>query len=249
MAYAAPGYRFVKRRTYRRKYRPRTMRTAIRRYKTPYKRPVLRRMRNIRTGGFTGIESKFVDLTLAPTAIVTSNVGAELDPVGTDSLSAIAQGDGESERNGRACTVTRLTIRGEVDVAAVGILSPARLIRIAIVQDTQTNGAQFNSEDVYTAAGQFHDSFRNLQFSKRFRVLKDVLITLRPTIGAGDGAANDTGAFTHPFKFDIPLKMQVIHSGSTNVIANVTDNSLHLMAIASSGTATLNYNCRIRFVG
>lgn len=209
-----------------------------------------------RTGGFLGIETKFIDYTYAG-AIPATLTGGEADPPGAGaqttpgSISAIAQGDGESNRDGRKCTLTSLHIKGNVGINAdaTGISLP-NIIRVIVVWDTQTNGAQLNAEDVFLAASHKEFSFRNLQFSKRFRVLKDATFVINPTAAAGDGTSLDSAAHFRTFKWNFKLDIPVIHSGTTAVIASITDNSLHVLAwAATTGLSTLNYESRVRFVG
>ncbi len=218
--------------------------TGIQRYYT-------KRVRNGRTGGFLGIETKFKDSTYPPTAIAVTITGAEADPATLDSLSAIAQGDGETQRDGRKCTLTSLHMRGQVTLSltAGSALTASREARVVVVWDTQTNGAQLNAEDVILAATNVEHGFRNLQFTKRFKILKDQNWTLNPLAAAGDGAANDTAAVSRDFKWNFPLKIPVIHNGTTAVVANITDNSLHVIAFASGTGVTLQYESRVRFVG
>ncbi len=203
-----------------------------------------------RTGGFLGIETKFIDYTYA-SAFVATMTGAEADPTTADSLSAIAQGDGESNRDGRKCTLISLHMRGHVQLDPVtgSSASSPKIMRVIVVWDTQTNGTQLNSEDVILAATHVEHGFRNLQFSKRFRILKDATFTLNPLAGAGDGTADDFAAVNRSFKWNFKLGIPVIHKGTTAVVANITDNSLHVIAFASDINCALRYESRIRFVG
>lgn len=211
---------------------------------------------NPRTGGFLGIESKFIDYTFDDT-IVTTNTSAEMDPPGAGaqttpgSISAIAQGDGESNRDGRKCTLTSVHLRGTVtqDASSGTSLNNGGIVRLALVQDTQTNGVQLNSENVFLTATNVELAFRNLQFSKRFKVLMSKLIVFNKTAGAGDGTADDSPAFVVPFTFNKKVNIPVIHNGTTAVVAAITDNSLHIVAFASTAAVNLKYESRVRFVG
>lgn len=200
-----------------------------------------------RAAGYLGIETKFVDQS-ADAAVVTTLAGAENDPA-TLNLSAIAQGVGESQRDGRKCTIVRLHVKGDLHAVATTTLSTTNIVRILIVQDTQTNGAQLKSEDVLTAVTHAYHAFPNLKFSKRFKICKDHTFMMRPTIAAGESSSKGTGPFTSRFDWTFKMNMPVIHSGTGDGIANVTDNSLHLIAIGSDSGAVLSYESRIRFVG
>ncbi len=218
-----------------------------------------RRRANIRTGGFLGIENKFVDYERTAIAVSDTIAGAEVDPATTNCLNAVAQGDGESQRDGRRYKMNSLHIRGEFqqDLSAAATVKPGQVYRLAIVIDKQTNGAQMNAEDCFkaTAGGSGFDiyNFRNLQFSGRFLVLYDKMMTINPTAAAGDGAVNDTPAFKRTFNlnFKIPEAVSIVDTnGTTALVSVITDNSIHVLAWTSSNaTAKIRYESRVRFVG
>jgi len=225
-----------------------------------------RAMLNRRTAGFLGLEKKFFDTAVAAVALnAASDASAgEFDPTALPGavacLSAPAQGDGEQNRDGKRIVIKSLQIKGQCAIPAQeGIADPPYPCKvfIAVVQDMQTNGAQLNSEDVFknqmnTSAGAA-DPLRNLLFASRFRVLKSGTYDLTPN-NNGHLAANDFyhGGSLVDFEWFIPLEMPVnFNSGTTAVIANVIDNSIHVIAYASStfNTPTIQYNARIRFMG
>jgi len=211
-----------------------------------------------RTGGFLGIETKFIDYTYEE-AIVNTVTGAEADPPGPGAqtapgcISAIAQGDGESNRDGRKCTLTSIHLRGSVILDPRSDTSTSvggTTVRVLVVQDTQTNGAQLNSEDVILAATNVEHSFRNLQFTKRFKILKDQTFAMKYPSASGTSVTNDVNGDIKNFKWNFKVNIPVIHKANTAVIASITDNSIHVIAFCSqNGVATLNYNARCRFVG
>ncbi len=174
--------------------------------------------------------------------------GAQTTP---GSISAIAQGDSESNRDGRKCTLTSLHIRGSVilDSSQGTTLQDGRQCRVIIVWDTQTNAAQLNAEDVYLTPTEISLAFRNLQFTKRFKILKDATFDLNVMAGAGNGTADDSPDYIKHFKWNFKLKIPVIHKGTTAVVGSVTDNSLHVIAFANATGITLKYESRVRFVG
>lgn len=199
------------------------------------------RSSNFRTGGFLGIENKFLDLNLIGSAINITWVGGEEDPAGVDALNAIAQGDGESNRDGRKCVLTQVNVAGRVTFAP-GAAVDGRVVRVMLIWDTQSNGAQLNAEDVMVNTGNISQQFRNLQFSKRFRVLADKKFTFSQT-----ALGTIMEKQFHIFK-KLP-NIQVIHNGTTGNISTITDNSLHMIACASGTLTSLSYNSRVRFRG
>ncbi len=81
-------------------------------------------------------------------------------------------------------------------------------------------------------------SFRNLQFTKRFRVLWDRSwkINRKQT---NEGAINlfatgneTTALMTFNRRFKTPIS--VTCSGTTAVVGSITDNSLHIIGVANS---------------
>jgi len=222
-----------------------------------------RAMLNRRTAGFLGIEKKFYDTTLANTALTapTDATGGEYDPSATSMISTPAQGDGEQNRDGKRIVIKSVQIKGQVSTApltAQTVLTNPTDIFVALVQDMQTNGAQMNSEDCFknTSADAFQASqpVRNLLFSSRFRVLKEWNFTLEPKASVNNASATTVSiqGTRQDFECFIPMELPVnFNSGTTASVANVIDNSLHVIAYCSSVTLVpkIWYNARIRFMG
>ncbi len=209
---------------------------------------------NARTGGFLGMERKFFDVEL--NADQFSTTWATEEPA-TTNLSAVAQGDGESNRDGRKYVIQSIHIKGVLGAAVQESQTtpPSDIFaRLVLVVDTQTNGAQLTATDVMDG-GQTNDvlSFRNLQFTKRFKVIWDrTFVIKRPN--TNEGAANlfaSASVVTGSFKINHAFKggLSVTMSGTTADIANVTDNSIHMIAVADSTAGLISYQSRIRFVG
>ncbi len=216
-----------------------------------------------RTGGFTGIERKFYDQKLIASALTapTGATGGEHNPSATIALNTCTQGDGEQQRDGRKMTMKAIYVQGNVSISNQGAFSSADVatsVFIALVLDTQTNGALLNSEDVFVNPGANAATaalpMRNLQFTKRFKVLQ-----MKKFVMANPALANDTGAtggmvsngLLRNFKFYKSMNIPVTFSGTTETIANITDNSLHIVAFCSNTALAplLNYSSRMRFVG
>jgi len=213
---------------------------------------------NMRTGGFLGIELKFYDTDKAATALVSAAnwAGGEMDPATYLCLSAPAQGDSQSQRNGRQIVVRSVQGKGTSHMLpsiSTDVDLPV-IVFVALVLDTQTNGAQLNSEDVFADPVLGETSvvpFMNLQFAPRFRVLKTARFKLSPMIAGATGAVDsngDTAAFSLFWRGIVPVNFT---SGTTEGIANVMDNSFHVLAHCSNtnGAPTLAYQARIRFEG
>lgn len=219
-----------------------------------YKKRAIARISNARTGGFLGLEKKFVDYEY-DAAVVQTVASAEADPATALCLNVSAQGDGPSEHDGRQAVIKSIEIRGTVLFSGTDAATPAEsgYVRILVLLDKQTNGAQFNSEDVLkdpTDADLDSDAMRNLEFIERFQVLRDMTIHSGDRSSIWDGTSAPTEATYKPFKIFIPLKNLVCNFTSTTAaIANVKDNSIHVMAIGEGGAAILRYVSRCRFFG
>jgi hypothetical protein len=216
---------------------------------------------NLRTGGFLGIEKKFYDTTGSATAIAspTDASGGLLDPV-SGALNTMVQGDGQSQRDGRQVRMVSIQVKGVVQIptqAAENVTDIMPCVSIYIVLDTQTNGAQLNTSNVFTnpsgSAVTAATIYRNLQFSKRFRILKHKIIRLPMATMASD-AVGTFGISGSNVPFECYKKlgyMQVNYTGTTENISNITDNSLHIVAFSSNNSMNpaLIYNSRLRYVG
>lgn len=213
---------------------------------------------NMRTGGFEGMENKFADFTVSDDAFSLTWAGGEMEDGTALSVSAVAQGDGESQRDGRVYYINSVHIKGFVkrttaEQSATPL--PDVLCRIALVWDTQTNGAQLNAEDVFKTIASTEDvnSFRNLQFSKRFIVLKDKHIRVHLDNQTNEGAIDKFACpdtiipFTINKKFSKPIKVRC--TGTTAAISSISDNSLHIIGTAQTASLQLTYESRVRFTG
>ncbi len=226
-------------------------------------RPRRPRVINPRVGGFLGIELKFYDQKLINGTInaPTDASAGEQDPSATLLMNTVTQGDGESQRDGRKMTMRSIYIDGQVNVGSQSSKNTADAgtqIFIALVLDTQTNGATIASEDVYSNVGA--DSItaaspmRNLQFTKRFKVLATRHFKLQNTSMTNDSGSTGgviIAGLTQRFKIYKKLNVETQFSATTETVANIIDNSLHLIAYCSSVTLapTISYNSRLRFVG
>lgn len=218
------------------------------------------RRRNIRTAGFLGIENKFYDTAVSKAALAsgtTAMTGLEQDPQTVNCISAPAQGDTESSRDGRKIMINSILVQGVVSTENSASFERTPIVCVALVLDTQTNGAQLNSEDVYSCPGTDEINtavpLRDMQHGSRFKILGFKRLVLRP-YGAGFSTVSlsvtPAGAVS-PFVFSKKLSLPVHFSSTTEGVANVQDNSLHVLAWidSDSDAAAISYNARIRFTG
>lgn len=225
--------------------------------RAPTVRKLARRVRKLEKQD----ELKFLDTSLsaALTAGTTDMSGLEFDPSATSMVSTPAVGDDASSRDGKQIYIKSLQVTGSVTFAAQADQTAADTecpVHIWIVLDKQSNAAQLNSEDVLinpvgSGAGQ---PLKDLTFGNRFRVLRHKVIQAQLVNMAFDGTNIEQQGVIRLFSFFIRFKKPLVvnfNAGTTASIANVVDNSLHVLAWNTHPTIarTLAYNARIRFVG
>lgn len=216
---------------------------------------------NMRTAGALDVEKKWFDTSRTGLALVapTGAEGGECDPPTVACLNAMQQGDGPSNRDGNQVLLESVEVKGNITCAAQadqtgGDRAPE--IFIALVLDKQTNGTQLDSENVYTnpSASAFcaTDPLRNLLFRKRFEVLAVERFCMPVQTLTYDGTNIEQSGTTRSFQFFKKLALKVNFGIGTNAeIANVVDNSIHVIAYCNSTAIapTINYNARVRFIG
>lgn len=208
------------------------------------------------------LEVKFYDTAYAITAIPlpTDASGGMADPSATSMISTPAVGDTSTNREGGQIFISAIEVRGKVEKAIVEAATGptgGQTVFVALVQDTQTNGAQMNSENCFSnlvgTAASACDVMRNLNFRNRFKVLRQEWFNMSP-ITLTSSALNDfseSGQYKH-FQWYIKLKQPIkVNFNSTTptvaTIASVVDNCLHLISYTTTAGMFLSYNARIRF--
>ncbi len=207
-------------------------------------------------------ELKFYDQSLADAVLTvsTTSAGGEHNPSATISLNTVVQGDGESNRDGRQISMVSIGVRGNIRVnpkVDQTSMDSASINFVALVLDTQTNGALLRSEDVFVNIAADNEMtaqpWRNLSFTKRFRVLASQTVTFERTQETSfDGTNIEMGGLIQPFNMFVDLKgMKTTYSNTSETIANIVDNGLNIVAFTSSGgmVPLLNYSSRLRFMG
>lgn len=219
---------------------------------------------NQRTGGLLGIEKKFLDIQRSGLALTapTGAEGGEINPSAgcTGCLSAPAQGDGPTNRDGNKIVVCEIGLTGAISIGAQAAQTSADTlceVFVCLVQDMQTNGVTLNSEDVWTNptanAILAANLFRNMSFTSRFKVLKMKVLKFQMPAIAGISASLEQAGMIKTFKMkwkgSIPVTFTT--ASTTADVANVTDNSIHCIAYANNLSLQpfILYNARTRFYG
>ena len=172
------------------------------------------------------METKFVDSTTTSQNITGSWALIHPDnPAGSvNSLTPISEGDGEQDRDGRKCIIKSLFIHGIVVWPTGTAADEIGPVRMALVQDMQTNGANFTPSNVFKtpATGNALNAFRDLQYTSRFKILHERYV--HPPVQTGGAGGNGTTNFTHggqvAWKMYVPkLDMKQTWSGTGNTVS------------------------------
>lgn len=193
--------------------------------------------------GPPGTEVKYVDYVRSLTVAVAVT-GSEADPTSNvNTLSWVPRGSGASQRTGNRVRVVGLEFRATYLAGATG-----SMLRVLLLLDTQTNGAQFNAEDVLVDTAsviQARNSMRNPLYEQRFVVLLDTMLTPASWAETG-GTSTVTGALVYKKELDFVQTFSTVSAG--NPITQMRDNSLHVMAIGIATAATFSYVSRVSYV-
>lgn len=226
-----------------------------------------RRFSGLRRYPQAGIETKFLDTTQVATALPAppaSATWAGLDTIQPPALcfNAPVQGTGASNREGRKITMQSLQITGLVSCVAQADQTAADtlpVIKLWVVLDKQTNGGTasgIDSELVYTNPSATVlgglNPLRNMLYTKRYKVLKEIEIDLQQFALTYDGTNMEQGGIHKSFEIFIDLKGRgVEYLGNAGTVADIVDNGLFLLCATSSttGAPNLTYNARLRFRG
>lgn len=199
-----------------------------------------------------GIEYKYLDTEFA------SGVNSTLVAAGTGfgPINLIPIGDGNSERDGRKCTMTSVHVKGYLELED-NTSGAAASVRIALVMDRQNNGALTLPTSVYQdPSTNSLDScaFRNLDQTSRFKILKDEVFTFSNHNAYINSADSTTGKYKERIAVSMNVKCQEIIAfiGDTAAVTSVNSNLLSVFVWSdalSSTSLEAALNCRVRFVG
>ncbi len=224
---------------------------------------------NYRTGGFSGVERKFLDsvwngVTISQPGTGGGATGVELQPSSPAAelcISAPVQGVGEQELDGRVFTMKSIAVSGVVNTSPnpdEADVSNTFGYFFALVLDTQTNAQTINSEDVYlnpgdNAAGILPYPLRNLANVHRFRILDSTYIRPGGMYSSTDGTntASIANQVAPVVKLNWSGNIKVHKTAATGVVGSIADNSVHVLAMSASSSLTPIFQgkARMRFIG
>jgi len=216
-----------------------------------------------RTRGAASVtERKYFDSYLDDTTVSAGVTwaGTELDDATLLTLFCPVTGDDINSRHGRKVSVKKIQIRGNWVIPSQQNQTSGDnfgSIRMILYQDTQTNAAQAQGENLMANPGTAsvvvcHNTFQNTANFGRFKVLKDFYLTPSMASLSWDGTNLEQNGQYIPFKITHKFKKPVtINFNATNggTVADIVDNSFHLIAHYSSANPSnyVNYQCRTTY--
>lgn len=186
---------------------------------------------------------------------VTFNVDATNEIPATGQLCTIAQGDGQSNRDGRKIIVKSITCTGQVVFAPAATTVGSDIVWMWLVQDTQCNGAAATVADdnvgVFTAAGASASlAVRCLANADRFKILKKWVIPTSSQAGVSAAYSGNIVPICDYLKCHIPIEYDA--SATTGALTTIRSNNLFLIAGSSNqddDLSNVTMTVRLRFIG
>ena len=218
---------------------------------------------NLNKSSYIGVNKKYVDAYNVGQAITSpiDATGGEIDVlvggVSQSHFTPTLRGVGETNRVGDEIRVLSLQVNGTVTCDAQANQTSSDIgtkIMIALVLDTQTNAAAINSEDVYInpsfTASNAASPLRDMERSKRYKVIKTWDMTFNNPSITYDGTNIEQSGMVQPFDCFLNTDIVQQYSGTNSIITSVSDNSIQMIAFASSTALapTIQFNTRCRFI-
>lgn len=188
-------------------------------------------------------ELKFFDTVSSATIRSTGQIQ-------TTSLNLIPQGTTESQRIGRKCVIEKISMKGTLNCPS-NVLE-GDLVQLALVVDTQCNGANAAYTDIWVSATNIN-SFHNMANSGRFRILKVFRKLVNPNAVVGDsmGALSANIPYVIEFKFNRRCYIPLEFSSTTGAITEIKSNNIAWYAISqhTDNQLSLTMTTRVRYSG
>jgi len=208
-------------------------------------------------------ENKYFDSAMDFTIPASTGwTATEADPTAfpvasINCLFAPTQGAAINQRIGREVKVKKIRIKGYMFAAAQANQSVADnmpLVRLSLVLDKESNATQIQGEQIFDVGSttSYITAFQNLDTTGRIQMLKDKFYNIEVPSITWDSTGNNieqTGAskffkMTHTFKTPLTVRFNAANGGT---IADIVNNSFHLIANSSNADLTLHvgYKCRV----
>lgn len=218
------------------------------------------------------VETKYFDSEYGLTnvaQITTTWASTNADPTtGSQAcLFAPTQGTTKNSRSGNKVKVTGLRINARIRCPAqTSQTTPDNggLVRVILFLNRDCNGAQVTGDKVIAKQGAtvtFTDpnalfGFMNANSCPKIKILRDKTFTFHSPSGTYDGSARyQVNGITKHFEWRIKYinGLDVQFKANAGVVADITDNSFHIIAGSNLGTTVndlnpkLGYVCRVYF--
>lgn len=185
-------------------------------------------------------ELKFLDDVLNNTVVPESGLIV-------NTLLLISQGTGESERIGRKVMIKKLQISLEfLLLPSTDQDSMMDICRIIVYLDKQCNGTAATASNILDTPDVL--SWRNIENSHRFNILKDFNIELRSQV-TGNGTTLDSTRVKSVYKIILDVNYPIEFSGTSGVISEIKSNNIGMLFLSLSGVIKVQGKIRIRFNG
>lgn len=183
------------------------------------------------------------DAVVAAAGTIFTNGSAEA------SLVRIAQGDGESERLGRKCTVKSINWRFRLLLPIAVTNNSKDIVRVILYLDSQCNGTAATALEILETDD--FQSFNNLANSSRFRTLMDRTYDMNPAGMSGDGTTIDSAPYivSDTFFKKCNIMLEYDNAAATGALATVRSNNINMLILSESGLVGFASKMRIRFTG
>lgn len=229
------------------------------RYRQNWKKPAYAR-RRLRGASGTNlfhalhcVERKFFDreldaVTSSATGVITSLIsGAAASGIG------ISRGTGPKNRIGSRIFISDFHLRLQLSMKVSTVSGASCVHRIILFQDLQSNGTTPTMAQVLDVSGASdYIAWRNLENTKRFKVLWEKIVVMEPQSGAGNGTANDFAAhkriLTYNHKFKKPIRVLYDTDNTDGEADGIITNNVWLMVINECSTLDeLSMKSRTRY--
>ncbi len=178
------------------------------------------------------VEDKYID-TLFNGNVMTNGIGNQ------SLLNGVTTGTTSTTRNGQSTKAVRL----DIDlIFLVGATSPV-MCRFMIIRDKAANGATIGISSIFQAAVDGASNYTTSQYNvatmgARVVILMDRVFKL------------DTVQFTSiRIRKSIPLNFHTrYNTGTAGTIADISENSLYLLAFSSAGATQPTFTGSVRFL-
>lgn len=187
-------------------------------------------------------ELKFIDFGHGPNVLTAAGIFFT-------SLNQVPQGAGAYNRVGSKIHITKIHVHGRLYQSEyTGGSNASQRVRLIMFQDTQVNGNPPTTSNAVLATPDVY-SFQNLGTTDRFKILKDITLSLNRT-PFWNGSSQVSPEYQRTVNFSVNTNITVTfdpYGAATGDISTIRDNNIGLLGISESGDVSFMGTSRIRF--